>query len=83
MHFNPTISLDTILLVGGGIIAFAKIFLSIRDLLRDHSADIKMMKGDIFHLKQESGSHRDWLIAAGLDRRSPGDRRNEVVKDEP
>ena len=74
MTFDWTINLGEVLLVGGGIVAFLKVFLSMRD---SHVEVVRVLGkeeppsgvvGDVKHIRIEQQEHREWLIRAGLDK---------------
>jgi len=68
-----TVSVSDILILGGGLVAFVKMFLSLRDSLRDISRAIGQKEppdgliGDVQGLKRESRQHRDRLIEMGAE----------------
>lgn len=83
LHVDWTINITTLLLVGTALAAFFKGFLSVRDSLRDLIAAVGVKEpqptgimGELHHIKIEQQHHRDWLIAAGMDRRVSTDRRD-------
>jgi hypothetical protein len=65
-------------------IGLVKVFLAQRDTVRDvvHMMGTKNpregLAGDVEHLKEAAAEHRDWLVAAGLDRRHGIERRSGV-----
>ena len=79
--FDWTISLSDVFLLGGGILAFGKIFLAVRDTLTSHDEGLRALKqdvgasdppsglkGDVKHIRREQQEHREWLIRGGLDK---------------
>ena len=81
MTLDWSISISDLFLIGGGILAFLKIFLSVRDTLTSHDEGLRTLKqevgtvdppsglkGDVKHVKREQQEHREWLIRAGLDK---------------
>jgi len=79
--FDNTIHLSDLLIFGGGVLAFFKVFLSLRDEMRDLRKAVggvdppEGLVGDVHHLKRESRQHREWLIRAGIDQPVSEDRR--------
>ena len=47
MNFDWSISLSDLALVGGGIFAFFKVYLGMRDTLRDLTAALKGVRGQV------------------------------------
>lgn len=74
-QWDWTVHVSDLLVFGGGLWAFFKVFLTVRDALKELTAAVgqKMpptgLVGEVEHIKLEQQDHRDWLIAAGLDRR--------------
>lgn len=74
MTFDYSIHLSDLLLVGGGILAFLKVFLSLRDLIRDLDRRVGTevprsgLTGDVRALQGESKQHREWFIRSGMDK---------------
>ena len=68
-----SIQFSDLLLFGGGVWAFLKIFIGMRDSLRDitrllgTSNPPEGVLGDVFNLKRESQRHRTWLIEIGSE----------------
>ena len=80
--FDATIHLSDLIAYGGLLALVWKIFLSFRDDLRDLKRDLggdgpppTGLIGDVRILEKRGQEHREWLIAAGLDRRQGQDRR--------
>ena len=74
MTFDWTINLSDVFLVGGGILAFLKVFLSMRDAHVELTRVVGRedpptgLVGDVKHIRIEQQEHREWLIRAGLDK---------------
>jgi hypothetical protein len=72
IDFDWTISFSDILIFGGGLIAFLKTFVTVRDSLRDLLFAVGKehppsgILGDLHHVKRELRRHRDWLVANGF-----------------
>lgn len=68
IHFDPTIKLGDVLLIGGGIIAFVKMFFVMRDAIRDLTKAVGSKEprdgllGDMVAIKEEQEQHNAWLI---------------------
>lgn len=82
-HWDWTINVTNILICGGTLVAFFRGFLAVRDAIRDLTKTVGEvgppptgMIREIEHIRVEQADHRDWLIAAGLDRRGY-DRRTQ------
>jgi hypothetical protein len=80
MTFDPTINISDLILFAGGILAFVRVWLTVRDGMRALTEAVGEkgppptgLMGDVHHLRRETRTHRDWLIRAGLDGR-PDDR---------
>ena len=73
MTFDWTVSISDVAIFGGGACAFVRVWLTVRDALRDlahavGSADPPTgLIGDVTQMKIEQQAHREWLIRAGLD----------------
>ena len=73
--FNVGDLLTTGIMFLGGIYAFIKTFVQMRDVLRDLLRTVGTeepptgLVGDVHEIKLEQRLHRDWLVAAGIDRR--------------
>jgi hypothetical protein len=84
VSFDWTVHVSDVMLFGAGIWAFITMFVSLRDAIRDLSVNVgkkhprEGLLGDVEHMKEEIQEHRDWLIAAGLDRRVQSERRQGV-----
>jgi hypothetical protein len=74
VNFDWTVSISDVVLFGGGIIAFLKIGLAVRDTMRDVVRAVGSedppsgLLGDVYHIKTEQQQHREWLIRGGFDR---------------
>ena len=64
------IHLSDLVVFFGGLIAFFKIFLTTRDLLREFGHDIEGLRGDVDRIDGVQAAHHEWLVRNGLDRRS-------------
>ena len=86
---DTTIRLDMLTVFGGGVVAFFKMFLMFRDHMRETSATLGKLDppsgvlGDVAHLKITMLEHREWMVRAGLDPASLGDRRVEERRSGP
>lgn len=86
LQWDFTVHVSDMLVFGGGLWAFFKIFLTVRDALKELTAAVGQklppsgLMGEVEHIKLEQSDHRDWLIAAGLDRRRSQDRRDSHVR---
>lgn len=76
--FDATIHLSDLIVFGGGMVAFFKVFLSMRDILRKHTTVLYGDKEvgapgiikDVLDLRETVNTHNDALIEASwLDRR--------------
>lgn len=74
MQLDWTIHLSDLLVLGAGVLAFFKVFVTIRDSLRDLTSAVGKtdppsgLLGDVHHIEREQQQHREWLIRAGLDK---------------
>lgn len=75
INFDGTINLGQVLTIGGGIVAFLKMWLGMRDIQRDNTKDILGLKEVARSHGDSIAEHEKWLISAGLDRRSNEERR--------
>lgn len=75
IKFDGTVNLGQILTIGGGIVAFLKMWLGMRDILRDNTRDILGLKEESRNHGDRIEEHENWLVGAGLDRRSNEERR--------
>lgn len=80
MNFDTTINLSDLLVIGGGVIAFLKIWLKVRDVLRDVQLVLGSigpppsgLVGEVHAMRRELGTHREWMIRAGIDQVGPRD----------
>lgn len=74
--FDWTINLGQLLTVGGGILAFLKVFLGMQKLLDNHELRLKTVEGEFKIVEVDVKKHDTWLVRAGLDlRHGPTDRR--------
>ena len=71
MNFDATIHLGDLLVGAGGVFAFLKVFLGLRDsnnkltvIVKDHERRITQVEG-------VSGDNRDAILRAGIDRIFP------------
>jgi hypothetical protein len=68
--FDATIHLSDILIFGGGLLAFVKMFISFRDIVILLKREIgtkeprEGIKGDIVELQETAHQHDRWLIEA-------------------
>lgn len=73
MTFDWTISVSDVLLFGGGVFAFVRVFMTVRDSLRDlstavgHAEPPSGLIGDVRAIQAEQQQQREWLIRGGLD----------------
>ena len=78
-QFNYQISVSDLILIGGGILAFMKVFISTRDVQRDLATIVRELRDDVDRIDRRQDKHHEWLIANGLDRRLNGlDRRTST-----
>lgn len=80
IKFDGTVNLGQILTIGGGIVAFLKMWLGMRDILRDNTRDILGLKEVSRNVCDQVDEHERWLVSAGLDQRSGEERRKRNVK---
>lgn len=72
-HFDTTIHLSDLIIFGGGIIAFLKVFLSVRDGLRDIARTVGSddppsgLVGRMQGAEHRLSEHHEWLIRVGID----------------
>lgn len=76
VSFDWTINLGQLLTIGGGIMAFIKVFVDTNNILRDHSREITELKESSENHEHAIRAHDRWLVRAGLDRRE-ADRREK------
>lgn len=68
MHFDGTIHLSDLIVFGGGVIAFIKVFISVQNVLQKMQLTLgtrnprEGMLGDVEHLKDTTQEHHEWLI---------------------
>ena len=73
--FDPTISLSDLIIFGGGVIAFARTYIVMRDALRDLKSAVgtidlpRGLAGEVHQLNRTTSQHHEWLVRAGLDRK--------------
>jgi hypothetical protein len=83
MQIDWTVNVSDVVIVGGGLFAFIKVFLALRDSMRDVANAVGKkdppsgLLGDVYHLSEEQRQHREWLIRAGLDKHDYYPRRNQ------
>lgn len=71
-----TIQFSDLLLIGGGVFAFIKMFLMLRDTLRDLVRMVGTdqprtgLIGKMGDIQDQVNDHHTWLVRAGLDRRA-------------
>lgn len=71
-HFDFTISVSDLVLFGGGVFAFLKVLLLVRDGLRDLARSVGTtnppsgLLGDMLEVKGDIRQQREWLIRAGV-----------------
>jgi hypothetical protein len=73
--FDYQIHLSDLILIGSGIVAFLKIFIWNRDILRELTAETKDLRLDVNRIETRQDVHHEWLIGNGLDLRTGRDRR--------
>lgn len=73
LNFDTTIHLSDLVMWGGGLLAFFKVFLSVRDAMRDLTRAVGTasppsgLRGEMQEVKGEVRQHHTWLVRAGLD----------------
>lgn len=70
------IHLSDLLIAFAGLIAFFKVFLTTRDILRELVTDVKSLRIDVERIDGIQADHHEWLVRNGLDRRSWTERRD-------
>lgn len=81
-QFDTTIHLSDVILFLGGLVAFLKMFISQRDILRDLVKAIGQtyppagILGTLGEHDTELAAHREWLVREGLDQRRGAGRRD-------
>lgn len=82
MTFDGTVHVAELLVLAAAAWGIFKGGIGMRDAVRDLTALVgkknppEGLMGDVEVLKMTAAEHRDWLVAAGLDRRSGGERRD-------
>lgn len=78
-QFDTSVHLSDLVLFGGGILAFLRVWLSMRDTLRDHTRDIARIDSTVKDLDQtldEQGrliqQHESMLGRLGFNRFTSG-----------
>lgn len=72
---DTQIHLSDLLLFGGVLVAFVKMFVSNRDILRDLVKAMTTLTSDVNRIDERQEQHHEWLIRDGLDRRTSTERR--------
>lgn len=77
---DTQIHLSDLLLFGGALVAFVKMFVSNRDILRDLVKAMGTLTKDVDRIEDRQQQHHEWLIRDGLDLREGVDRRTAVER---
>lgn len=67
--FDLTIHLSDLLLIGGGIFAFVKVFYKVSRTLENHSREIVELRTDVDTVSEQVDQHHEWIVRSGIDRR--------------
>lgn len=73
---DKTIHLSDIVMFGGGILAFLKVYYNMQKSIDKHEDRITTNEGEIERIDGRQAQHHDWLIRSGLDRRTGHERRS-------
>lgn len=76
MTFDSTVHLSDMVVVGGGIIAFLKVYLADRDVKRQMAGVLDNHEKRIVVVEDRTENHHTWLIRNRMDELPPLGRRS-------
>lgn len=70
MTIDYTIRVSDVVVLGGGVAAFLKVWVGSRDIQRDLTRLVNDHEARITKLRGDTDDHHEWLVRNGLDRRA-------------